>query len=113
MDKLIPKIKSDVQFNGERLDLDWLKPYVSQVGNEFTERYEKIKKLYDELMDEVYWNKLLYSLDTKFKPVIGHTYHLYKKDEKLFLSLICPTEWKMEFVSSFVFEHNGKWIKIK
>jgi hypothetical protein len=111
--KLIPKTKSDVQFNGEKLDLEWLKPYTTQVGNEFTERYEKIKKLYDDLMNEVYWNKLLYSLDIKFKPVIGHSYYLYKNDERFFLSLIAPHEWNMKYVASFIFEHNGKWVKIK
>ena len=110
---LIPKIKSDVQFNGEKLDLNWVKPYSNQVGNEFIERFDKIKRLYDELMDEVYWNKLLYGIDIKFKPVVGHTYHLYKNDDKYFLSIIEPNEWKMEFISSFIFEHNGKWIKIK
>jgi hypothetical protein len=113
--ELIPKHKSDVQFNGQKLDLDWVKSYSTEVGKEFNERYDKIVNLYNELMDDVYWNQFIYGLNTKFKPVIGHTYHLYQmKDESYLLSIIAPDEWKMymKFIHSFKFEYNGKFVKI-
>lgn len=110
--ELIPKQKSDVQFNGEKLNLNWIEPYAKDVSNEFQERYEKIIKLYEELSEEVYWNNLIYSLDIKFKPVIGNIYYLYKENEKYFLSIITPWEWKREFIGEFKFEYSGKWIKI-
>ena len=36
----------------------------------------------------------IYNADMNFKPLIGHTYHLYKnKQQKLVLSMIGPQEW--------------------
>jgi hypothetical protein len=110
--ELIPKPKSDVQFNGDRLQLDWIVPYSSKVGKEFVERYDKIKKLHDDLMEEIHWNRFIYNLNFRFQPVIGNTYYLYKnKEGNYFISLISPKEWRMEFVGEFIFEHNGKWVK--
>lgn len=111
--ELEPKKKSDVQFNGETFNLKWSIPYASAVNNEFQERYNHLIKLYQELVEEIYWNELIYNLDMKFKPVVGQHYYLYKNyDDKYFLSIIAPTEWKMNFIAQFKFEHTGKWLKI-
>lgn len=110
---LVPKQKSEVQFNGEKTNLSWNIPYAENVNKEFQERYEKIVKLYKELSDEVYWNELIYNMDIKFKPVIGHEYYLYLDNDKYILSLIAPHEWKMNFIGAFKFEHTGKWNKTK
>lgn len=111
---LKPKGKSDVQFNGyEKLNQNWATPYVSNIKNEFDERYLKIKTLYEDLLDEVYWNNLIYSIKINYKPVIGNIYHLYKDNENEYiLSIIAPNEWRKEHVASFKFEYTGKWIKI-
>ena len=112
--ELTPKQKSDVQFNGDNLNLTWSSPYTNNVHREFQERYDKIVKLYEELSDEVYWNNIIYNSGLRFQPVIGNIYYLYLDSEnKYFISLIKPTEWKMNFVGAFKFEYNGKWIKIE
>lgn len=110
---LQPKHKSEVQFNGAvESESSWAVPYTKTIKNEFEQRFEKIKDEYDKLMDEVYWNNVVYGVDMKFKPVIGHTYHLYKDGDKLSLSMISPWEWKREHVASFRFDFTGKWVKI-
>jgi hypothetical protein len=111
---LQPKKKSEVQFNGEvGHDKNWAVPFVSNVQKEFDSRYDIIKKQYEELLDEVYWNSIIYKTKINFKPVIGHTYYLYKEsEEKYILSLIAPCEWKKVHVGSFMFNYTGKWIKV-
>jgi len=113
--KLEPKRKSEVQFNGHvENDKNWAVPFVNEVQREFEERFDVIRMSYDQLMDEVYWNNMVYSAKINFKPVIGKTYHLYKNyEDKIYLSLISPNEWKiMDHLGSFRFEHTGKWIKV-
>jgi hypothetical protein len=112
--KLEPKHKSEVQFNGRIENKDnWAVPFVKEVEREFEERFEAIRITYEQLMDEVYWNNVVYSAKINFKPVIGKTYHLYKNyKDHFYLSLIAPWEWKMEHMGSFRFEHTGKWIKV-
>jgi len=110
--ELTPKQKSDVQFDRyEKLNLSWSIPYATSVSKEFQERYDKIVKLYEELSEEVYWNNLIYNIEIRFKPVIGNIYYLYNED-KYFLSLIAPWEWKKECLGKFKFDHNGKWNRI-
>jgi len=111
--KLTPKQKSDVQFNGyEKFNLSWSIPYATSVNNEFQERYDNIVKQYEQLSEEIYWNNLIYNLGIKFKPIIGNIYFLYKDEEKYYLSMIAPWEWKRECVGEFKFDHNGKWNKL-
>lgn len=110
---LKPKQKSEVQFNGRiENEINWTVPFVSNVQKEFDSRYEKIKKEYEDLIDEVYWNSIIYQAKINFKPVINHSYYLYKNEENYFLSLISPREWKREGLGEFKFTHTGKWIKI-
>jgi hypothetical protein len=112
--KLVPKRKSDVEFNGKLKSNDsWPVPCVEKVSKEFDARFENIKKLYEDLLDEVYWNNLIYGIKFRFEPVIGHTYYLYKNENEYFISLISPEEWfNRDCVGKFKFEHTGKWIKI-
>jgi len=111
--KIIPKQKTDVQFDGfKKLDTDWVIPYSAIINKEFSERYDKLIKDYEQLSSEIYWNNLIYSIEIRFKPVIGKTYYLYLEDDKYFLSLISPNEWKRNFIGEFKFDHNGKWNKI-
>jgi hypothetical protein len=112
--ELTPKHKSEVQFNGEKFDLqNWSIPYTSNVHKEFQDRYDNIVKQYEELSEEVYWNNIIYNVGLKFKPVIGNIYYLYIENNKHFLSIIAPWEWKREFIAKFKFDYNGKWVKIK
>jgi hypothetical protein len=92
----------------------WKEPRVSNVNKQFEDRFEQLKKEYQNLIDEYKWNDLVYKSKFSFEPVIGKIYHLYyANDGKIFLSLISPNEWKKEHIGSFKYNHDNKWEKIK
>ena len=72
----------------------------------------ELKIEYEKLIEEYRWNDLVYKAKFSFEPVIGKIYHLYySTDEKIFLSLISPSEWNKKYIGSFKYNHDNKWIK--
>ena len=91
----------------------WKSTNVHKVNNIYQDKFKELQDEYNEMMEEFFWNDLIYSSEFNFEPVVGKTYHLYKKnDGKFFLSLIEPSQWKLKFVGSFKFNNENKWIKI-
>jgi len=91
----------------------WKQGQAQKANKVFVKKYNELKEEFKELVEEVNWNDLVYSSNYNFLPVIGETYYLYRKsDDSLFLSLISPSEWNMEFVGSTRLESNNKWIKL-
>ena len=91
----------------------WKQGHAQKANKVFVKKYNELKEEFKELVEEVNWNDLVYSSNYNFLPVIGETYYLYRKsDDSLFLSLILPSEWNMEFVGSTRLESNNKWIKL-
>ena len=92
----------------------WKQGNVLNVNEQFSTKYDEIKKEYEKLMDEYNWNNIIYTkADYNFQPVIGHTYHLYlRKDDSLFLSLINPSSWSQKHIGSFQLNSDNKWVKI-
>tara|TARA_B100001758_G_C18303880_1_gene553966 strand:- start:93 stop:479 length:387 start_codon:yes stop_codon:yes gene_type:complete len=82
------------------------KSYFETQLKELQNKYEKIKREYE-------WTELIYKSDYRFKPDIGSTYHLYKKDNNTnFLSLVDPESWEKTHLGSFKLLSFGKWQKI-
>jgi hypothetical protein len=60
----------------------------------------------NELRKRVEVSEQIYLADLSFEPFVGHTYHLYKKEERFRLMLIGPEEWgkskpeHLEYLSS-------------
>lgn len=46
-----------------------------------------------QLRKRVDLSEKIYLADMSFEPFIGHTYHLYKKEDRYKLMIIGPTEW--------------------
>lgn len=95
-------------------DVDgWKKVQAHKANKVFTKKYDELKNEFKELIDEVKWNEFVYSSQYNFVPVMGETYYLYRKtDGSIFLSLISPDEWNMEYIGATRLESNNKWIKI-
>lgn len=91
----------------------WKQRSVVKVNHQLKTRFEELKKQYEQLVDEAYWNDLVYNAKYSFEPIIGETYHLYYKNDEPFLSLISPDEWDKPFIGSFTLDTNNKWIKQK
>jgi hypothetical protein len=85
---------------------------VNKVNQQFKDKFERLKQEYDTMMQELEWNRIIYESELKFEPVVGEIYHLYQKDGKNFISLISPKEWNHQYLGSFKFGHDLKWIKI-
>ena len=76
----------------------------------FQSRLNELKDEYKKLVDEYNWTSLVYESEYSFQPILGELYYLYeKKDKKLFLSLIAPTEWDQPYIGTFKLLNNGKW----
>ena len=79
----------------------------------FESRMAEIKEAYKKLVEEYNWTSLVYESTYSFQPLVGKSYYLYQnKNKDLFLSLISPYEWKMEYLGTFKLMTNGKWEKI-
>ncbi|MTI20899.1 DUF2452 domain-containing protein [Fulvivirga sp. RKSG066] len=59
--------------------------------------YEQVKVLFkqaEEIKSRVDISERIYQAEIKFKPTIGHVYHLYQKsDGSEILSFVSPKEW--------------------
>jgi hypothetical protein len=78
----------------------------------FESRMAEIKEAYKKLVEEYNWTSLVYESTYSFQPLVGESYYLYQnKNKDLFLSLISPYEWKMEYLGTFKLMTNGKWEK--
>tara|TARA_R110000823_G_scaffold221945_1_gene350345 strand:+ start:2484 stop:2870 length:387 start_codon:yes stop_codon:yes gene_type:complete len=78
----------------------------------FESRLSELKDEYKKLVEEYNWTSLVYKATYNFQPILGEPYYLYTKNTGLFLSLISPEQWKMEYIGTFKLLNNGKWEKI-
>lgn len=91
----------------------WKESRIQKVNKQFENKFEKLKNEYEKLVEEYKWNEIIYNSKFNFEPTIGSIYHLYySKKGEIFLSLIEPKEWNMEFISSFRYNYDNKWEKI-
>jgi len=91
----------------------WKNVRVKKVNKQFEDKFLEIKKEYEKLISEYKWNELVYKSKFNFEPIIGNVYNLYySSNGDIFLSIINPNEWNKEFIGSFKYNHDNKWIKI-
>lgn len=91
----------------------WKQTHVNKANKQFKVKYDEIRKDLDKLVQEVNWNQIVYSSQYNFVPVIGEIYHLYvRNDDTMFLSLIDPKEWNMEYIASFTLDSSQKWVRV-
>ena len=88
----------------------WKNNTVSKVNSQLGARFQEIQNEYQKLMQQYEYNKLIYEAKFSFEPVIGKTYHLYKKaDESTFLSILAPNECNFQFLKSFRLNADQIW----
>jgi len=74
---------------------------ISSIERELSLKLENIKNEYIETINHYNWNKLVYSSDYGFEPVIGSIYYLYRRTDGTFiLSMISPDEWYLEYIAT-------------
>jgi hypothetical protein len=101
-----PVIKPDHSLGG------WKIGAVHSANKHYEERFNKLKKEFEELAEDFKWNEVIFNAEMKMKPVIGNIYHLYQKDnKKYFMSLFAPNEctWGDQHEGSFRLNYDNRW----
>ncbi len=74
---------------------------VQQTDRQMQQLYKQMEVLANqakELQRRVQVSEMIYAADMGSEPLVGHTYHLYKKnDGGHVLSMVAPTEWGRSF----------------
>ena len=85
-----------------------------QLKSYYTSKFEELTNQWQDLLEDIKINERMYSAMTGFQPITGHTYHLYVNQNKEFISLISPDEWRNKFIhiGSFRYNSDGRWSKI-
>lgn len=84
-----------------------------QINTELQAKFNELKAQYEELQRQASQTQLVYNATFNFEPIIGHTYHLYRKNtQENFLSILTPEECNFEHLGSFRLETNFMWKKL-
>jgi len=80
----------------------WKNRSISKINHKVETKYLELKAQYEKMMQEFEYNKLIFSAKFTFEPIIGKTYHLYKRENgDAFLSIIAPEECNFNALGSF------------
>lgn len=90
----------------------WRQKNIERVNKNLKTKFEELESEYQKLIEEYDLNQMVYSAHYNFEPIIGEIYHLYRNKEKIFLSLIKPSEWDVEHLGGFKLDSNNKWNRI-
>ncbi|WKK67331.1 DUF2452 domain-containing protein [Lutimonas zeaxanthinifaciens] len=92
---------------------DWKNRGVNNLNNRVQAKYSELKNEYEKMMTQFEYNRLIYESRFSFEPIIGKTYHLYKRENgETFLSIIAPEECNFSSMGSFYLNAEQIWEKI-
>ena len=102
-----PVIKPDHSLGG------WKVGAVHTANKHYEEKFNKLKKEFEELYSEFQWNDIIFNAEMRFKPVIGKEYHLYQKENgKFYLTLFAPherTNGNEGYKGKFRLNYDNRW----
>ena len=91
----------------------WKNRSINKINHKVATKYLELQASYKKMMLEFEYNKLIFDAKFSFEPIIGKTYHLYKRDnDELFLSIIAPNECNFNSLGSFYLNADQIWEKI-
>ncbi len=91
----------------------WKNNNARSINKRLEVKFKEIKADYDSLMREYELNRLVLNAQFSFEPVIGKTYHLYKRENgETFLSIIEPEICNFDVVGSFYLDADRVWQKV-
>lgn len=93
--------------------ITWKNRSINKLNHKVQTRFQEIKEEYEKLMVEFNNNNLIYNSKFTFEPIIGETYHLYKRDnEETFLSIIAPDQCNFNSLGSFRLNTDQIWEEV-
>ena len=91
----------------------WKNRSIRKVNQKVQTKYLELKEEYDKMMAEFEYNNLIFNEKFTFEPIIGDTYHLYKRENgETFLSIIAPYECSFNAMGSFYLNADQIWEKV-
>ena len=106
-----PVIRPDHSLGG------WKLGAIHTANKHYQERFNKLKKEFEELAEDYKWNEIIFNAEFRFKPVIGKEYYLYqKKDKTFFLTLFSPYEkigGNEGYQGTFKLNYDNRWELIR
>ena len=106
-----PVIRPDHSLGG------WKLGAVHTANKHYQERFNKLKREFEELAEDYKWNEIIFNAEFRFKPVIGKEYYLYqKKDKTFFLTLFSPYEkigGNEGYQGTFKLNYDNRWELIR
>ncbi|WBU90114.1 DUF2452 domain-containing protein [Cellulophaga omnivescoria] len=94
-------------------NIAWKNRSINKVNHKLEARYLELKAQYDAMLEQYEYNKLIFDAKFTFEPIVGQTYHLYKRDNnETFLSIIKPNECNFNYIGSFYLNVELIWEKI-
>lgn len=82
---------------------------VSETEKRLRAEMVELQERYVATIDRFNWNRLVYSADFRFEPILGTVYFLYRGSQGLVLSMVEPSEWDLEFIGSFRLNTDRCW----
>ena len=93
--------------------VSWKNRSINKVNHKVSTKYLELREQYEKLMQEYEHNQLIFNAKFSFEPIIGETYHLFKrKNGEAFLSLIHPRQCNFDFLGSFYLNAEQIWQKV-
>jgi len=81
------------------------------------QRYDEIKRQYEELLDLAEINELVYNSEYRFVPIIGQVYYVWEReDNTTWLSMTGPKDkplWNGECLGAFKLNSYSVWIRVE
>lgn len=91
----------------------WKNRSINKINHKVEAKYLELKAEYEKMLEEFEYNKLIFKAKFAFEPIIGETYHLYKKEnEETFLSIIEPDQCNFNHLGSFYLNVEQIWEKV-
>ena len=88
----------------------WKNNNINKINHQLGTQFKEIQDSYNKLMEQYEYNQLIYEAKFSFEPIIGKTYHLYKReDSSTFLSILAPNECNFKHIKSFVLNADAIW----
>ena len=80
---------------------------------QLTAKFEELKQEYFRLAKLTEDTEMVYNAICNINPVVGQTYHLYNGNRGVFLSIIEPERWKMNYLGSYKLTSEHTWLNIE
>jgi len=82
---------------------------VSETEKRLRAELVELQERYIATIDRFNWNRLVYSAEFRFEPILGTVYFLYRGANGLMLSMVGPGEWDLEYLGSFRLNTDRCW----